>query len=91
MSFDNIERRRDLRYDYFHHMIEYYAKSSDEVFKGVTINISNSGLCLQILKPLSVGQEIKIKRAPSISYQPATIRWIKKTDDNLYKVGLSLL
>lgn len=90
MSFNNIERRRHIRYDCFYHVVEYYAKSSDEVFKGVTINISNSGLCLHILKPLCIGQEIKIKRTPSISYQPATVRWIKKTDDNLYNVGLSL-
>jgi hypothetical protein len=90
MSLNNIERRKHIRYDYFNHVIEYYSKSSDEVFKGVTINISNSGLCLQILKPLSIGQEIKIKRAPSISYQPATVRWIKKIDGTLYNVGLSL-
>jgi hypothetical protein len=90
MSFDNIEKRRDIRYDCFHHVIEYYAKTSEEVFKGVTVNISNSGLCLHILTPLCVGQKIKIKRNPSVSYQPATVCWIKKTDDNLYRVGLSL-
>jgi hypothetical protein len=89
MLSNNGERRNSLRYD-FPKRIEYglSPKSSDEIFYGVTINISNSGLCLYIFKLIPEGQKITIKSNLPISYQTASIRWIKKVDDDFYQAGL---
>ncbi len=89
MSFNNIERRRHLRYN-FPSTIEYVLEpeTTGEIFKGIIINISNCGLCLCISSPLSDGQEVTIKSILPIAYRTASVRWIKKLDDNFYKVGL---
>ena len=91
MLFDNIERRKDIRYIVCH-TIEYIIETENKngTIIGLTVNISNSGLCFYTFKTLLKGQEIKIKRTPSLSYHSATVRWSQKVTDNFYKVGLSL-
>jgi hypothetical protein len=86
-----IERRKHPRYD-FCHMIEYSleTETTRKIFMGEIVNISKSGICLHVLNFLPNGQEIKIKRKPSYTYQTATVRWIDKIRDNFYRVGLLL-
>jgi hypothetical protein len=83
------EKRRTERYD-FPAMIEYVlgAPINTEVFKGVTINISNNGLSIYAFRPLSEGQRITIRSALPVHHRIATIRWIKKEDESMYKLGL---
>jgi len=92
MLFDNTERRKERRY-VIYHTIEYIigTETSHEKAKGLTMNISYSGLCFYTQKLLYRGQEIKIKRSPTLSYQAAKVQWIQKAHGNYYKVGLSLL
>jgi hypothetical protein len=89
MLFNNIERRRHQRYDFFC-TIEYVLNPdiTGEIFKGAAINISNSGLCFCISNPLSEGQEIIIKSNLPVSSQTASVCWIEKGYDDFYKVGL---
>lgn len=89
MSHAKSEKRRTERYD-FPAMIEYVleAQINIEVFKGVTINISNNGLSIYAFKPLSEGQRIIIRSALPVHHRVATIRWIMKEDESLYKLGL---
>lgn len=89
MLSDNGEKRKSLRYD-FPKRIEYglSPKISDETFYGVTINISDSGLCLYIFNLLPEGQKITIKNNLPVSYRTALVRWIKKVDADLYKAGV---
>jgi hypothetical protein len=90
MSFDDIERRKDRRYIVCR-TIEYTVdtESAQEHISALTVNISNSGLCCFTFKPLSKGQEIKIKRIPSQSYQVAMVQWIEKITVDMYRVGLA--
>lgn len=83
------ERRRHTRYD-FPALIDYgfHLNASHEVYKGVTINISHSGLCLYVHKLLSEGQEISIKGPLPVPCPKASVRWIRKIDEDLYKTGL---
>lgn len=90
MSVDNIERRKDIRYiicQSIGYIVETGATQVDMV--GLTANVSQSGLCFYTTIPLLEGQEIKIRRNPSVSYQSAMVQWIQKIADNFYKVGLS--
>lgn len=77
---------------HFHQMIEFVLnpKTSDKVFKGVTINLSESGMCLVVFKPLKQGQRVIIKRGLRVS-KPGMVRWIKKLDEDIYKVGLTFV
>jgi hypothetical protein len=86
MAFD---QRREERYG-FPYTIEYVLNPSatDEIFEGVAINISKSGLCLYTHNILREGQEITIKSIMPITSQNATVKWIEKIDHIYYKVGL---
>jgi c-di-GMP-binding flagellar brake protein YcgR len=86
---DSIERREHVRYD-FPHRIEYILspETSDEIFKAVAINISKTGLCLYIFNPLGEGQEMIIRSSLPVPFKALSVRWIKKMEDNFYKVGL---
>jgi hypothetical protein len=84
-----IDRRRHLRYD-FNLTIEYVKDSGtiSTIYKGIVIDISNSGLRLLTPNPLSVGQEIIIKSIlPSYS-QIAIVRWVENPDNASFNVGL---
>jgi hypothetical protein len=91
MLFDDIERRKDRRYIVCR-TIEYTVdtESAQKNMNALTANISKSGLCCFTCKPLLKGQEIKIKRNPSQSYQAAMVQWIEKMTDNMYRIGLAL-
>jgi c-di-GMP-binding flagellar brake protein YcgR len=91
MSFTRT--RRDTRYD-FPATIEYVmgSQSDDEVLhKGVTINLSSTGLCMYIFDPLPKGQRVTIKTALPIDFRTAAICWTRKEDDNFYRSGLKFI
>ena len=83
------DKRRHLRYS-FPYSVEYILDphTTDKIFKGILINISNSGLCLRIFYHLAEGQKITIKSIIPIPCQKATVRWIKKCDNHSYIAGL---
>ncbi|MEW6108062.1 MAG: PilZ domain-containing protein [Nitrospirota bacterium] len=85
----NNERRRHMRYPH-PDKIEYVfsAGFSGDKLKGVTVNISNSGLCLYLFNKLSVGQSITIKSYLPVSYRHATVQWIRTVKDNFFIAGL---
>jgi hypothetical protein len=63
------------------------------LFKGVTINISRSGLCMYLYEsPCAVrGSHIFIKSELPTSAQRGTIRWVDKVEDGFYKAGLMFM
>ncbi|MEW6108573.1 MAG: hypothetical protein AB1632_05285 [Nitrospirota bacterium] len=83
-----VEKRAEPRYD-FHHTIEYVLNSSapHKIFRGVTVNQSNSGLCLYVFYSLNEGQEIIITDGLRV-FKTGSVRWNMKIDDDIYKVGL---
>ncbi len=89
MSFFTKEKRKDRR-SIFPSTIEYTLDpaSGEESFKGVTVNISNSGLCFYATSPMGEGQEILIRSNLPVIYRKATVRWIKQLNEEAYKTGL---
>ena len=84
------QRRIDMRYD-FPATIEYVtgSQSDDEVVhKGITINLSSTGLGMYLFDLFPNGQQITIKTALPVDSRTATIRWTSKKDDDFYRSGL---
>ncbi|MGE5893824.1 MAG: PilZ domain-containing protein [bacterium] len=61
---------------------------SDTLSKGVTVNISSTGLCLYTFSSHKEGQQVKIYNGvPLHIEEEAVIRWVKKLNRHLYKIG----
>jgi hypothetical protein len=86
----SFERRKHYRHDLHEMMKIEYALGPfvSEIYEGLLLNISTSGLCLLISDNLDIGQEIVIKSNINLPSQTARIEWIKKMDQAQYKVGL---
>jgi hypothetical protein len=63
--------------------------STGEAYKGVIINMSNSGLCLYTHNLLAEGETISINRMIPNFCQKATVCWTRKIDDFSFTAGLS--
>jgi hypothetical protein len=91
------EKRRHTRYFLFS-PIQYGLISGHEstLFRGHTLNLSRSGLCILTNYPLSPGQDIVIKKhILPLAASKATVRWITAIDDEnpfgyTYVAGLEL-
>ena len=84
-----VDRRRHLRYD-FNLAIEYVKDPGmvSTIYKGIIIDISNSGLRLLTPSPLDIGQAITIKNTLPASSQTAVVRWVENPDSASYNAGL---
>ncbi len=71
--------------------VAFRAASSGDIFTGVAVNRSTSGLCLKIAVPVLLDQHITLLSANLQSSRSASVRWIKKLADNDYLVGLQLV
>jgi hypothetical protein len=82
-----------MRYD-FPATIEYVMGSQADhevLHKGVTINLSSTGMCMYIFDPLPKGQQVTIKTALPVDFRTAAICWTRKVDDNFYRSGLKFV
>ena len=85
----SFERRKRFREETDGPRKIEYAKGffDAETFEGTLVNMSDAGLCLLISSPLKIGEEITIKDDIFGFPGTATVQWIEKTDEGLYKVG----
>ena len=72
--------------------IRFVAERNTDVsaLKGVTMNLSRSGLCMLAFHQLNEGQQIRIEQGPNVS-NAALVCWVKKLDQDVFKVGLQLV
>ncbi|MEW6054258.1 MAG: PilZ domain-containing protein [Nitrospirota bacterium] len=59
-----------------------------DVFDGIIVNISESGLCLLTTTFLSQGQEIIIRNGALVASRKANVRWAERYRDAYYRAGL---
>ena len=89
MGYHERERRRQIRYDFLS-KIEYKAHHSPEsINTAIANNICKDGLGIYVFDPLQEGQYINITSTLPIDGDRAIVRWIKKENENFYKVGLA--
>ncbi len=89
MPVEFYSARVEPRDDYYH-QIEYILDltSTDEIYKAVTINISESGIGLYVFKPLAEGQQITIRNVIRGSRKTGTVRWNKEVNESIYRIGV---
>jgi CheY-like chemotaxis protein len=61
----------------------------DAILEGAVLNTSDSGLCLEIGNPLPSDQRVTVSTGLPDGCQTAAVRWVKKTDDDAFLVGLN--
>jgi len=88
-----FNNRKHDRYEYTGAKLEYTlsAFSVDEIFEAEVINFNQSGLCLLSANYIAEGEEITIRDFMSYTLQNAKVIWIEKTDEDLFKIGLSFV
>ena len=88
----SVERRRHIRYDIQQEIDYIDPDSPGKIVAGVIKNISHSGMCLYVLNPVKIGQEITSKSTQEL-YREGIIVWFKETGEkfDIYKVGLKFL
>ena len=84
-----IEKRKHPRNPYCN-VIKFCVNpcSPDKTFIGVSINISDSGICLYTFDNLHTGEVILIQEKLPVKYRKATVIWAKNYQREFYKVGL---
>jgi hypothetical protein len=88
-----FENRKNDRYEYSSGKLEYTLSpfSIDEIFEADVINFSQSGLCLLSANYIAEGEEIIIRDFMNYELQNAKVLWVEKTDEGLFKIGLSIV
>lgn len=90
MPINSVEKRAHYRRNHAN-VIEYVVTGRQESgpFKGVTINMSETGLCFFTYTPISENVAISIvKSTLPLHCKTGTIRWVKALDTDFYKIGV---
>jgi hypothetical protein len=87
---ENKERRSHERRDFANRIVYVSADDPDStLIKGVTMNISEAGLCFATFtSPINDEKIWILESMLPIHHTRGTVRWIKKMDSDIYKVGL---
>lgn len=88
-----FENRKNERYENTDNKLEYTLTpfSVEQIFEAEVINFSQSGLCLLSANYIAEGEEITIRDFMNVTLQTAAVIWIEKTDEGLFKIGLSFV
>ena len=86
-SYEGKERRHQRKI-YVSTFAYRLPSRSSEIFFGVTSNISDSGMCIYSDARPYEGENVEFRSSLPVPYQRATVKWIKKDVNNLYKMGL---
>lgn len=90
MTAKSAERRSDNRCDFVNRIVYILSDKHDyALFKGVTINMSEAGMCFYTFNPVRRDEEVLIvKSILPVESQIGTVRWTKKMPSDFFKVGL---
>jgi CheY-like chemotaxis protein len=82
-------RRKETRH-LTHYEVLCQVDRSNKLVSGLTINISDGGLCLKIAIPIIPGQTIDIDTInPIIACRTSSVQWVSRNLDGSYLAGLS--
>jgi hypothetical protein len=83
-----LSRRREDRYD-SQREVSFRLAGSEEIWTGSTVNVSRSGMCVEIPRPLRPLQAISITRGPFAGTGQAFVRWVRQSGSGAsYLAGL---
>lgn len=59
-----------------------------DYLKGISVNISSSGLCLYVFNPIKEGEIININSELPTACKTAMVRWVKNIETDFYLIGV---
>jgi len=80
-------RRKEQRFVSDREVV-FRVPDSDDVFTGIAVNTSPTGLCLKVPTPLHREQIINFHASPFHSCSNASVRWVTKFDNGVYLAGV---
>ncbi len=79
------ETRRATQYE-----VRCLVDLTNELVNGLTVNISDGGLCLKLAAPLVTKQTIHLDTVhPILACRTASVQWVSRNQDGSYLAGLS--
>jgi DNA-binding response OmpR family regulator len=82
-------RRKETRHT-THHEVRCLVDRTGRVLDGMTVNMSDSGLCLRLAAPLAPSQILHISTTQALmACSTASVRWVSRNPDGSYLAGLS--
>jgi hypothetical protein len=90
MSAESSEKREYYRFDLANvvELAKNDAATPDQ-FRGVTINISETGMCLFVFQPVDTNDRLSIvKSMLPLCHRAGSVRWVNALAPEFYKVGL---
>jgi len=80
-------RRKEQRFE-SDREVAFKLPDSDDVYTGIAVNASTTGLCLKVPTPLKREQTISFHASPFHSCSNASVRWVTKIDNDSYLAGV---
>ncbi len=82
-------RRKERRHA-IHYKVRCLVDRTEETLDGITLDISDSGLCVKFASPLMTSETIHISTPNAIiSCSTASVRWVSRDSDGSFLMGLS--
>ncbi|MBI5848744.1 MAG: PilZ domain-containing protein [Nitrospirae bacterium] len=90
MALQKMEMRSEERFPYLRTIKYVCIPDAEEDFKGVTIDISKSGMSLYIFSPFCIceGLSVKVKDDLPLGSATGVVRWVRQIDRDLYRAGI---
>jgi hypothetical protein len=90
MGFYKDNRRADERYPYLNTIKHVSVPDIAQNFKGVTIDISRTGMCMYLFAPYGVcpGMNVEVRDPLPGGLQKGTVCWIEQVNTDLFRTGM---
>ena len=69
--------------------IAHVLRNTGIFLEAAVVNLSSSGLCLELMSSLAKEENVRIYRGPLSEPRPATVRWAKQQEDGSCVAGLN--
>lgn len=90
MELQQMDMRSEERFSYLK-IVKYICIPDIEVdFKGVTIDISKSGMSVYVFGPscIALGLPVRVKDDLPLISTTGVVRWVRQVDQDLYRAGI---
>ena len=90
MTHKKTDMRSEERFPYLRTVKYICIPDTEGDFKGVTIDISKTGISLYIFSPycLRKGHIVKVKDDLPVVSTTGVVRWVQQIDRDLYRAGI---
>jgi c-di-GMP-binding flagellar brake protein YcgR len=90
MALQKMDMRSEERFPYLRTIKYICVPEKEEDFKGVTIDISKSGMSLYIFSPncIGLGLHVKVSDDLPLASTMGVVRWVRQVDQDLYRAGI---